>query len=64
MKAKLVYTSFLTRVVVDDNATDEQIIDMARPKLVEQVRTELTENLEEIVDDEECPYDSSFDDKK
>ena len=51
----------MTRVVVDDNATDEQIVEAARPKFLEKVTNELFEHLEDIVDDEECPYDEKFD---
>jgi hypothetical protein len=59
--AKLVSVSFQTRVVVEDSATDEEILDVARPKFVEKVRTELGEHLEKIEDDTECPY-GTFDD--
>ena len=54
--AKLVQVSLMTRVVVDETATDEQILDAARPNFIEKVRTELCENLEDIYDDTECPY--------
>jgi hypothetical protein len=58
---KLVYVSLMTRVVVDDNATDEQIVEAARSKFIDKVTNELFENLEDIVDDKECPYDEKFD---
>lgn len=58
---KLVYVSLMTRVVVDVDATDEEILEAARPKLLEKVNTELMENLEDIVDDIECPFDAEFD---
>lgn len=58
---KLVYVSLMTRVVVDVDATDEEILEAARPKFLEKVNTELMENLEDIVDDVECPYDVEFD---
>ena len=54
--AKLVLVGLMTRVVVEENATDEQILDAARPNIIEKVNTELGENLEEITDDIECPY--------
>lgn len=54
--AKLATVSFMTRVVVNENATNEEILNAARPKFAEKVATELGENLEEIVDDEECPF--------
>lgn len=59
--AKLVLVSLMTRVVVDDNATDESILDSARSNFIDKVRTELGENLESIVDDTECPYEEDFD---
>lgn len=54
--AKLVYVSLATRVIVDENASDEEIIEKARPKFIDKVRSELGENLEDIVDDTECPF--------
>lgn len=59
--AKLVYVSLATRVVVDENATDEQILEIAKGHFLEKVNTELGEHLEEIIDDEECPHDEKFD---
>ncbi len=61
--AKLVLVSLMTRVVVEDSATDEQILGEARPKFIEKVNTELGENLEEIYDDTECPYGSLLGDR-
>jgi len=58
--AKLVYVSFLTRVVVEDTATDDEILDIARPKFIDKVRTELHENLEEIINDTEVPYNPNI----
>jgi hypothetical protein len=55
--AKLVYVSLVTRVVVDENASEDEILNTARSKFIEKVTNELGENLEEIVDDTECPYD-------
>jgi hypothetical protein len=54
--AKLVYTSFVTRVIVDENATDDEIISVAKYKLHDIIIDEFSENLEKIVDDTECPY--------
>jgi hypothetical protein len=59
--AKLVYVSLATRVVVDSDATDEQILEIAKANFLEKVNTELGEHLEEIIDDEECPHDEKFD---
>jgi hypothetical protein len=54
--AKLVTVTFVTRVVVDENASDEQIFEAARPQLKQKAAEEMFENLEEIKDDTECPY--------
>jgi len=59
--AKLVYVSMVTRVIVDEDATEEQIINVAQYKFMDKVQTELCENLENIVDDTECPYDPDMD---
>jgi predicted RNA-binding protein Jag len=53
--AKLVYFNFVTRVLVPEDATDDQIVDAARSKILVKVEDELHENLEEIIDDIECP---------
>ena len=53
--AKLVYYSFATRVVVEDDATDQDIIIESKRKILEKANNELSENLEEILDDLECP---------
>ena len=54
--AKLVTITLITRVVMDENATDEQILDMARPHFESKLVAELNENLESIKEDIECPY--------
>jgi len=52
---KLVRTSFVTSVEVPDNASREEIITATSLKLINQVVNELSENLDEIVDDIELP---------
>jgi hypothetical protein len=56
--AKIVCISLMTRVIVDENATDEQIVELAKGKFIEKIEGELLENLEGIYDDEECPIGS------
>lgn len=56
MKAKLVKVSLMTRVVVGDNATEEEILEASKAQLVEKVMNDLADNVEEIEDDEEMPY--------
>jgi hypothetical protein len=55
LKAKLVYYSFVTRVVVPNDATDDEIVRESKKMILEKVNNELYENLEEIIDDIECP---------
>ena len=43
--AKLVYYSFANRVVVEDDATDQDIIVASKRKILEKVNNELGENL-------------------
>ena len=62
--AKLVQISLMTRVVVDESATDEQILDAARPNLIEKVNMEFAENLDNISGDTECPFGSLPGDRK
>lgn len=59
--AKLVYVSLLTRVVVEENATEQEIMELAIPKLSEKLMDEPFENIDEIVDDIECPYNNAED---
>lgn len=59
--AKLVAVSLLTRVIVEDTASDEEILDAACPRFIEKISTELSEHLEYIEDDTECPYDPQTD---
>lgn len=59
--AKLVYVSLVTRVIVDDNASDSEILMKAQMKFIEKIENEIYEHLEEIVDDTECPYDENLD---
>jgi len=61
MKSKLVYVSLVTRVDVKDDASDDLILECAKVKLIDKIKNELHENVEEIVDDVECPYDVEFD---
>ena len=64
MKAKLVYVSFVTRVCVKDDATEEEILSIAKGNLLKKVQNDLGDNLEEIVDDIECPYEMGYDDEE
>lgn len=55
--AKLVTVSFITRVIVNEDATDDQIMVEAKPNFYDKLNNnELFDNLESIIDDEQCPY--------
>lgn len=58
--AKIVYSYFITRTVVPENFTEEEIIEQAQKDLVHKIKVEtLGEHVEKIVDDTECPFDYS-----
>ena len=52
----------VTRVVVDEGASDEEILREAKPRFAFKVANELGDNVDEIIPDEEMPYDPSSDD--
>jgi hypothetical protein len=55
-KAKLVLASFMVRVIVDENATDDEIIKESRSKFLDVLNDDcIGDNIESIEDDEECP---------
>jgi hypothetical protein len=59
--AKLVYLSMVTRVIVDEDAREEEIVEASRENFIRKVNLELGENTGEIIDDIECPYDPDLD---
>jgi hypothetical protein len=61
--AKLVYVTLATRVIVDENASESEILELAGIRLADKIQNELTEHLESIEDDIECPYDPDFDEE-
>ena len=62
--AKLVAVSLLTRVIVDEGASDEEILDKAKERFLEKIHNdEVEENLEYIKNDIECPYGTLFDEE-
>ena len=60
--AKLVRVMITTRIIVDDNASEKEIMEIALPRLLDNLYTNAFENIEEIVDDTEVPYDQEMDD--
>ena len=61
--AKLVWFEFGVRVVVNDNATEEEIYSTAIKKVVKDGITNhiCMDHVTEILDDTECPYDPKTD---
>lgn len=59
--AKLVCVTMITRVIVDENASDEEILELVGEPFNFKLKYELSENLEYIKDDEEMPFDLVWD---
>lgn len=55
--AKLVYVTLATRVIVEENADQQTIMELAVPKLSENFMNAPLENIAKIIDDNECPYE-------
>ena len=60
MKAHLVYIDLLVRVLVPDNATDEEIMDAGADKALKEARQDggwswFRENINDYPEDIECP---------
>jgi hypothetical protein len=58
--AKLVRVSLVTRVIVDVDATEQEIMELAVPKLSENLMDSPFDSIDEIVDDVECPYEEEY----
>jgi hypothetical protein len=52
-----------TRILVDENASERDIIELASIRMSEKIQHEFNENLESIEDDIECPYNPEFDEE-
>lgn len=64
-KAILVEFSLMVRLIVDENATDDQIIEASYPKIQDKINNrELGDNLVSVENDEEVPFGEAFDDRK
>lgn len=57
--AKLVLWSPMVRVVVDEDASYEQIVEEAKHKFIEVLNSEYEQHIEDVIDDEEVPYTES-----
>jgi hypothetical protein len=52
----------MTRVVLPEDASEEEILALARLKFIDKLRQESwAENIEEITEDTEVPYDPQHD---
>ena len=55
--AKLVYVTLATRVIVEEDADQQTIMELAVPRLSENLMDAPFENIDKIIDDTECPYE-------
>ena len=55
--AKLVYVTLATRVIVEEDADQQTIMELAIPRLSENLMDAPFENIDKIIDDTECPYE-------
>ncbi len=63
--AKLVEFSLMVRVIVDENATDDEIIEKCYPKVQDKINNrELGDNMTSCEDDEEVPFGEGLNDEK
>lgn len=53
--AKLVLWSPMVRVVVEDDATYDEIVNAAKMKFYTTLVSDYKENIEDVIDDLECP---------
>lgn len=67
-KAYLVVSTFVTRVIADENLEDEknwqELVNKSKEVIIAKIQNdELSENIEDVIEDEECPYGSLDKDK-
>lgn len=55
-KAFLVTASLITRVIAEEDATDEQIIRLAKDRLRHQFENDYNDIIEDVLEDTESPY--------
>jgi len=66
--AKLVAVSLMTRVIVDENLSEDELLEeamkQARPQFIDKIANDgLGDHLESIEEDTECPF-GTFDSDK
>ena len=54
--AKIIEVYFAARVIVQKNATEDEIILLAKNNIKQRLDLECGDNLTSIEDDHECPY--------
>jgi len=63
--AKLVYIDSVVRIIVDENATDEEIHKHVSNAVLYKIQdNSIIEDITNIKDDSEVPYDDLLDDEK
>lgn len=67
-KAYLVISTFVTRVIADENLEDEnnwkEMVNRSEQAIISKIQNgELSENIEDVIDDNECTYGSLDNDK-
>ena len=67
-KAYLVVSTFVTRVIADENLENEknwqELVNKSEEAIIAKIHNdELSENIEDVIEDEECPYGSLDKDK-
>ncbi len=55
--AKFVEVTITARVIVDENATEEQILEAAKKRIQYKALNEYSESGVKVYNDEDCPYD-------
>jgi hypothetical protein len=60
-KAYLVKASFMTRVIAEEDAEERDIEELARDRIAMAAREDFFDNVEEVEEDEECPYNPETD---
>ncbi len=63
LKAMLVMVSLMTRVIVPTDTSDADTIEAARSRFIDQIKTDLHENIETVEEDTENPYDPEYEDE-
>ena len=64
----LVVSTFVTRVIADENLENEknwqELVNKSEEAIIAKIHNdELSENIEDVIEDEECPYGSLDKDK-